>query len=616
MNNFFTFLFKVLFEKFLKIIDLEYSKKKLTIFKTIYIYTQNCLNNIMENQEAAPSTNINDKKNNDQKKNEKNDDELPNKNEIIIEEPKEKSEDKKEEPKEIKYEKEAKIENQIEDIPGKNEIIIEKPEIKTKKDEEKEKKPPKKKKRIEMDPFEKFMDSVPKELNQFEFDFYGDTLIPDCIYFRDERKYYVYFNLEKLKNKLEEKWQDIFKNYPTNLADFRQPLAVYKLKSQKKIYEEETGFFATLPIKIKCLINRESFNQEVRERAKALAMLLSQIDHREKQSYTTIALIDSKTLIIDFYSYMIFDTINNEIKEINIKAKNDKEKRESLKIVSEKLETLYNNIDDNYGDSEKGILKSYLANEISQKLRLIENDAPEDDSEEYEQMKKIRNKVNNIIQQNIEREIDKSFFFNDDTFKFKIIKNTKEKKLVLLNSVFMKQFYDHLVQIFSDLRDQLLQFDENDNEIKPEKKIDFIRRHMIKIKDLQQLNANIKKEINKTNSDMAKLGIDMTKSGFEILNNLKLKKFSEISEKGKNVVDNYQKIVDYAIDKELLNKSLEIINYRKEETIKLIKEFDLKEKLYFIEDKRFNSKAFNGILITKEINLNNTLMDSYSVDLF
>ena len=180
----------------------------------------------------------------------------------------------------------------------------------------------------------------------------------------------------------------------------------------------------------------------------------------------------------------------------------------------------------------------------------------------------------------------------------------------------MKQFYDHLVQIFSDLRDQLLQFDENDNEIKPEKKIDFIRRHMIKIKDLQQLNANIKKEINKTNSDMAKLGIDMTKSGFEILNNLKLKKFSEISEKGKNVVDNYQKIVDYAIDKELLNKSLEIINYRKEETIKLIKEFDLKEKLYFIEDKRFNSKAFNGILITKEINLNNPLMDSYSVDLF
>ena len=100
-------------------------------------------------------------------------------------------------------------------------------------------------------------------------------------------------------------------------------------------------------------------------------------------------------------------------------------------------------------------MKSYLANEISQKLRLIENDAPEDDSEEYEQMKKMRNKVNNIIQQNIEREIDKSFFFNDDTFKFKIIKNTKEKKLVLLNSVFMKQFYDHLVQIFSDLRDQL-----------------------------------------------------------------------------------------------------------------------------------------------------------------
>jgi len=576
----------------------------------------------MENQEAAPSTNINNEKNNAQNKNEKNEDELPNKNEIKIEEQKEKTEEKKEEPKEIQFENEAKIEKPIEDNSGKNEIIIETPKIKTKKetekkDEEEKKDPQIKKKRIDMNEFEKYKDSTPKELNQFKFDFYGDTLEPDCIIFKNERKYYVFFDLEKLKEELEGKWQQIFKKFPTNLEYLKQPLDNFKSKSQKKIYEEETGFFGTLSIKIKCLINGEKYDEEVRERAKALALLLSQIDNREKQSYITIGMIDSKTLIIEFNSFLIFNTINNEIREINTKVKNDKEKKETIKIVSEKLETLYNNIDDNYSDSEKGILKCYLAKEISKNLEIIEGAAPKEDTEEFEQMKNMRNKVNNIIHQNIERERDKSFFFDDDTFKFKIIKNTKTEKLVLLNSIFMKQFYDHLVHIFCDLRDQLLQFDDSDYEINPEKKIDFIRGHMTQIQNLQQLDSKIKMEINKTNSDMARFGIDMSKSGFEILNNLKEKKYSNISQQAKDVVDNYQKIVDCAINKELLNKTSNIIYYRQDETIKLIKEFDLKEKLNFIDDERFNSGAFNGILISRIIeDLNNPLMDKYSVDLF
>ena len=65
-----------------------------------------------------------------------------------------------------------------------------------------------------------------------------------------------------------------------------------------------------------------------------------------------------------------------------------------------------------------------------------------------------------------------------------------------------------------------------------------------------------------------------------------------------------------------LNKTADIIYYRKDETIKLIKVFDLKEKLKFIEDVRFNAKAFNGIMISRNINdPKNQLTDLYSVDL-
>ena len=327
-------------------------------------------------------------------------------------------------------------------------------------------------------------------------------------------------------------------------------------------------------------------------------------------------MIDSQTLNMDFYPFKIFDTISEEIRQINIKVETDEEIKESLNIVSETLKSLYDKIDNDYDDSDKVILKSYLANEINQKLGIIEGEPPDEESENYEKMKNLRNRVNNILQKNMEKEHDKSFFFDDDTFYFKIIKNTKDIKLVLLNSVFMKQFYDHLVKIFEDLRDQLLQFDDNNNEIKSEKKIDFIRRHMNQIKDLEQLNANIKKDINTTNSKIAKQGIDMSKTGFEIISNLKQGNISNISKQGNNIVDNYEQIMNCAIEKELLNKTADIIHYRKDETIKLIKIFDLKEKLKFIEDVRFNAKAFNGIMISRNISdPKNQLTDLYSVDL-
>ena len=560
----------------------------------------------MENQEAAPSTNLDKKDKGITKKNEK-EEEITNKNEIILEEPKQKREEKTEEPKENTNEKKIKIEKPKNEIPEKKEIII---------DTAKEKKPVKKK-REEMDDFEKFMDSYPYKFREFEFDFYGDTLKPDYVLWKNKRKYYCFFDLESLKNVLEEKWKKIFEKHPITLEYLKQPLKDYKKKYQKNIYEEQTGFFETLSTKIKCLIQGETYDEEVRKRAKALAFLLSQVEYKQKQNYIEIAMIDSLTLNINFYPFIVFDTINNEIKQINVKTETEENIKESLDIITKTFKALYNNIDNDYGDSDnnKVILKTYLANKIIEKFEIIEKDLPAENSENYEKIKALRIKVNNIIQQNIKQENDKSFFFGDDTFYFKIIKNTKKLKLVLLDSVFIKQFYDYLVKIFLDLRDQLLQFDENDSEIKPEKKIDFIRRLIKEVNNFDQLNAKIKKNIIAANSNIAKEGIDMSKSGFEIINNLKQGKISDISQHGKNIVGNYEQIANLAIEKELLNKTANIIYYRKDETIKLIKEFDLKEKLkLLVEDERFNSKAFNGVIISRKINdPKDQLTEEYSV---
>ena len=214
--------------------------------------------------------------------------------------------------------------------------------------------------------------------------------------------------MESLKNVLEEKWKKIFEKHPITLEYLKQPLKDYKKKYQKNIYEEQTGFFETLSTKIKCLIQGETYDEEVRKRAKALAFLLSQVEYKQKQNYIEIAMIDSLTLNINFYPFIVFDTINNEIKQINVKTETEENIKESLDIITKTFKALYNNIDNDYGDSDnnKVILKTYLANKIIEKFEIIEKDLPAENSENYEKIKALRIKVNNIIQQNIKQEND------------------------------------------------------------------------------------------------------------------------------------------------------------------------------------------------------------------
>lgn len=467
-----------------------------------------------------------------------------------------------------------------------------------------------------MDEFELFMDQYPKNLNEmFEIDLYGDGMKPDCIFWKDRRKYYVFFNLDELRNELDQKWKEIFGKYPKNLEDLKEPLEQYRKSYREEMYKENLGILGTIAFRMKFITGNEYRNEDIKKRAKALAFLLCQIDNRKKEGdYITIGMIDSTDFKIYFYSYSIFNIIKNEIGEINIKTNNLEQKRESLNILCEKYDKMNESIDNDYSDNDKKILKSYLTNEANKKLEIIEGDAPPEDTEEYEKMKSFRIKLNLMVSLNIETKSNKSFFFNDDLFQFKTIKDTKCEKFILLNSIYMKKFYDHLVEIFKTSRDSLLQFDDSDIEIDTDKKMDFIRKHMNKIEDLEALKTKISKEINAKKTKMREQGIDMTKGLFDIFSNKNQFNSENITNIAKKANLSYEQVLNDNIDKQLLEKTDSILNYRKNETIALIKEYDLMEKLKFINDPRFNSYPFNGILISRKIsNPENSLADVYSV---
>ena len=569
----------------------------------------------MQDQEAPPMIKANDK-----------DKETKEKDEDKKEEPKEETKEKnsKEDKKQKKNKKEKnqkddipekneiKIEEKKDDTPEKNEIIIEKKNEETEGKKEKKEEKQKKKDRINMDEFEKFMDSYPKNLTgKFAIDFFGDTLKPDCIFLKDGRKKYVFFNIVSLKNILNEKWIKLFQDYPKNLEDLKKPLENFKSADRNEKFQEETGIIKYLTIKLKFLYGDEYYSDDVRERAKAIAYLLAQIEHRKKNSYTTIGMIDSIELKVDFPSYAIFNTIQNEIADINI---NSNKKTESLIDLIEKFQTLFNNIEEGYkNDYEKKILKSFLINEIGTKLKGVEDFGFSIESEEYSKVKSLRNKVNEIILFNIEKENNKNFFFGEEAFEFKVLKDTKAEKSVLINSVNMKGFYNHLVDIFKNTRDFLLQFDDDDNPVNTEDKMKFIKKYMKKVDNLENLSANIKKEINRIKNDMTKNVIDAGKNVHGIINNVQQKNIGNAFDIGKNVADNYMNISNKNVEMKLLEKTDNLLSKNKDDTIKLIKEFDLMEKLKFVEDKRIDQYKINGILISRVVNTVNPLQEQYFV---
>ena len=556
----------------------------------------------MENKEAPPS--IENQYNNQIiEKNE----EIPDKNEIIIEQSNQATKEKKD----------IKIEKPTEDTPNKNEIIIDNTNN-----------PPLNKNEIKIeeqgnDIFTQFMKSYPEKLfTKFEFDFFGDAFEPDCSYLKDGLRYYIYFNIKKLRNKLERKWSEILEKYPKTISDLKQPLEEYMSNPEGTAFIEKSNFFQNIYIKIIFMFGEEIFNKEARERAKAIAYLLSQINCREKKELLRedfeVAKINSRTLKIYFEQFSLYEIIYKDIKEIKVRIDTLEDRIDSLNQLCEKYISMFKDIDQNYSADEENKLKPYLAYQINKQLINIENGDVFKDEENNKKMKSLRNKLNKvIILLNNEKDIDDSFLLGLKMNYYTIVKSTKNQQDIILNGVYMRQFYDKLEELFNNLWDSLIKFqDDNEEEIKPAEKKDFIRKLRKKADNLDQLVSETEKEINSLNSKTLKNGIKMIDNLADGVNNAKQKEYREILQSGENLVDLKEQIDNNKIDKNLLDKKGKINTIKKENIIQLIIIFELIEKLKFIEDKRFYSDSFNGIYISKKINKTKIkLADMYSVSL-
>ena len=460
------------------------------------------------------------------------------------------------------------------EVPDKNEII-EQTEEQEEEEEEKDD--------------EKFTKYPKSFFGEFEFDLYDDSLKPDCTYILNGRTYYVYFNLNALYNRLEVKIDELFKKYPKNLENLKEPLQKYMKKYQKEEYKETTSTFGYLWERVKLFFGDEYYNRNVQERLIKMAFLFCQLKSETFRSNNlnkkiTIGIIDSYDYKIKSYCYEDFKKIKDEVNSIDVKKDNIKEINKSLKIIENKMKTLIDEVKNKYKGSDEvnqPIFILYLLKQIDFQLEKIEesNDAL-DHAKTYKKMRNIRSQINKYIKDNIIRE-QKKFYFDLD-LSFKIIKNTNQEKKVLLDGINIDVFLKEINKNFENLQSHLFKFDKD--ELQGEKNntrnkmtiIQFLREKMEKYEKLENLEKNIDVEINNIN----------------------------LQENGNKV------------DKAYKEKTKSIIKYNKDETLKLIKEYELLEKFKEQKRKIKEKEIINGYTISRKIkDLKNPLLDLYSVDI-
>ena len=461
-------------------------------------------------------------------------------------------------------------------------------------------------------------------IGKFGLDFFGDTLTPDFLYLIGRVQNLVYFDLTSMKDDLEKLLRYIKDNFPKNYEDLEQPLEDYMKTKKNNMFHENRGFFKTAALKMKFIFGKESFNEEVRRRAKRLAYLLMQLYYKIKENKDKnycLGMIDPINLKVKVFPCSILEEINEEIRFINIKRNSIDEIDASLNILNEKFKEVLQNIDEDSNDDNKKVLKAFLANEIHKKLKEIEKVSFSKETDTYKKMKSLRSKVNKTILENLD--IDSNFdanpFFDED-YDYTIIKNTKKEKNILLTGDYINKFKAQLKQDFKNLQNSLKKFDKDEEEM------NFIKKSMDKIEKLENEEDKIMKEINKINQKNFEQGIEIGKN---IVANFKNKndkeeekeklgeKLDKTLQTAQKVGDNIFQIKDNIIDKNSLENKEIIINYNKEETKKLIHLHALIEKIESVtnEKKEYNiDGSINGLMICKKINNSeNQIINSFNV---
>lgn len=511
-------------------------------------------------------------------------------------------------------------------VPEENEIIEKPDKITDKSTEKKEAKTEEEAEDEEEEKGEKYPISL---FGQFEFDLYDDSLKPDCTFILDDRINYVYFNLKSLYNKLEVEIDKLFNDYPKNLENLKGPLEKYMKKYQKEEYKEQTSSIGYFFERIKFFFGEEYYNRKVQERMIKMAFLFCQLKSEtirinDLNQIITIGIVDSHDYKIKIYNYEDFQKINDEISNIDVKINNIKEIDNSLQGIEKKMQILIDEVKSKYkglDEVNQKIFILYLLKKIDDKLSKVEdsNDAL-GSYKTYKKMRNIRSQMNKYIKNNIKKE-QKKLFFDLDLW-FKIIKNTNNYKKILLDGINIKNFLNTINDNFENLQLQLFKFDKDDlngatdtgyNKLKI---IEFLKAKMEKLQKLEGLEKEIDKDINNINLESYEQVCEGGENASKLAFSFRNKNYDDVIKKAKNVGKTYYKVKENNIIRAYKEKTKSIIKSHKEDLLKLIKEYEL---IYNFEKQRKKVKdesKINGYLVSKIIkDFNNPILDFYSVDI-
>ena len=139
---------------------------------------------------------------------------------------------------------------------------------------------------------------------------------------------------------------------------------------------------------------------------------------------------------------------------------------------------------------------------------------------------------------------------------------------------------------------------------------------MDKIQKLEELEKDIDKEINNINLKTYEQVCDGGKTAANAVFSFRNKDYNDAIEKAKDAGKTYYKVKENNIVKAYKDKTKSIIINNKEDTIKLVREYEL---IYNFEKQRKKVKdesKINGYLVSKIIkDIKNPLLDIYSIDI-
>lgn len=470
------------------------------------------------------------------------------------------------------------------------------------------------------------LDNYPTNIcGELECNFLEDEIIEPDILIEDENgnNKYVFFNLNKLKNKLESIYNNSLKKNPFIYDNIKEDIEnFYKISRTDEFKERELGIFEKIGRFFYYWGNSKILDKKNKIKAKKSGLYLSNLNNYlknpDKKNLSIVATLDQDLKTnINLEEIPNLDKIFNDIEEIR-----DSDIYEFISKLDKKTKELLKDIE-NSKELEKiiSIQINYLIYRLDEKLIKKEELKKSIPYESLKIMFDLRSLINKkVIEYGIKREKKKKLFFGKEFKNIKIIRDTINEKKIFLDSGNLDKFLlDLEKEIRTDSNLILLNIKgEKTSEEKESENQNFIENLLNKIDKLDDLDKQCDLEINKlTKSEFDNI-VD-TGVGIESLvensiqpkinindENDKNEKESKNGEKKEIIVSSLKKtgtsIIDIKKNREDIKKYEKIkknLNIKKEIITNLFNEYKLKREIN--DSIKNGSGEILGIIINQEI---------------